>query len=240
MGGAPDAVVWVADDQVAAGLDYGVRLIERLRDRGLQVERADLTSVDGHVTPARLHVISGGGTSVNDRAGWMDYGLRATDLLVEQAHQGRHAVLGVCLGAQMIAETLWPGSVRRGERIEVGLVEVDWRPTAEFDAARLVVPAFHYEEIDRGHAVKGGGKVIALDQRNGLQGFGFGERLWGVQFHPELDPVDLRRLIAHHLRTIEAHHTSAAAALESVAALEPVWNRAVFDQVLDHVTAIVR
>jgi GMP synthase-like glutamine amidotransferase len=232
-----DAVVWVADDQVTDGLDYGVRLIQRLRARGLRVRRSDLTRTDGRIPPARLHVMSGGGTSVNDTSGWMADGLRVAGRLLDEAYHGRHAVLGVCLGSQMIAETLWPGAVRQGERIRAGLIEVDWRPEPHDAAERLVVPAFHYEEVDHAHVVRGGGEVISLSSWGGLQGFRFGTLIWGVQFHPELEPSDVRRLIAHHHRTIESHHTTTAEALESVAALEPAWRPEVFDRIVDLVAS---
>jgi GMP synthase-like glutamine amidotransferase len=228
-----DAVVWVADDQVTEGLDYGVRLIQRLRARGLRVRRSDLTRTDGRIPPARLHVMSGGGTSVNDTSGWMAGGLQVAGQLLDEAYHGRHAVLGVCLGSQMIAETLWPGAVRQGERIRAGLIEVDWCPEPLEEAERLVVPAFHYEEVDRAHVQRGGGEVVSLNSWQGLQGFRSGALIWGVQFHPELEPSDVRRLIVHHRETIESHRTTAAQALESVAALEPAWRPEVFDRIVD-------
>jgi GMP synthase (glutamine-hydrolysing) len=231
-----DAVVWVADAEITTGLDYGVRLVERLAARGLRVAREDLTSPNGRVPAARLHVLSGGGTSVNDRSGWMRQGLRLVRQLVEAGERGEHAVLGVCLGSQMIAEVLWPGSVHTGERIEVGLVEVSWL-SQQPPPTPVVVPAFHFEQVDRARAVKGGATVVAEARRGGLQGFQVGDRVWGVQFHPELTPADVRRLVAYHRQTIEAHDNSPEAALKSVANLEPGWDPALFDRIVDHVGA---
>ena len=231
-----DAVVWVADDEVFAGLDYGCRLAERLRARGLRVGCEDLTAARSDRPAARLHVMSGGGTSVRDRSGWMRSGLKLTRELIAGARRGEHAVFGVCLGSQMIAETLWPGSVQRGERIEAGLTEVEWRPGGSAERERLVVPAFHYEQVDRARAVRGGARVVAQNARS-LQGFRFGSRLWGVQFHPELAPADVRRLLAHHRRTIEAHRHTVEAAGRSVDELEAAWDPGVFDRILAQVTA---
>jgi GMP synthase-like glutamine amidotransferase len=229
------AVVWVADDRVAEGLDYGVRLLERLRERGYAVRREDLTASDGDggdsVIPAELHVISGGGTSVNDLSGWMRGGLRLTSALVDGARRGDHAVLGVCLGSQMIAEVLWPGCVGGGERIAAGLRSVAWRGTGD-----LVVPSFHYEEVDRAVAERAGATVTAENARGGLQGFRAGDRLWGVQFHPELEPPDVRRLLLHHRHTLERFGSSLEQAERSVDELEPSWDRGVFDWLLDRVT----
>lgn len=233
MGHDLDAVVWVADDVVFDGLDYGSRLVERLAARDWRVAREDLTRADGHVPAAALHVLSGGGTSVSDRSGWMRGGLALTRELVDRADRGEHTVLGVCLGAQMLAETLWPGSVRASPRIEVGLTEVVWRVGGD---RRFVVPAFHHEQVERSYAAGDGAEVVAENAQAGLQGFRSRDRIWGVQFHPELAPADVRRLVAHHRQAIEAHHGHVAAALQSVEELEPAWRAEVFDLILDHVT----
>lgn len=232
--GRCDAVVWVADGQVCEGQDYGERLVERLRARGLRVERRDLTHADGQEPSAPLHVLSGGATSVWDTTGWMPRGLRVTRGLIDGALRDEHAVLGVCLGSQMIAEALWPGSVGSGPRIQVGLVEVTWSPSPGA-AERLVVPAFHYEQVDSSRATAGGAAVLAEDLRSGLQGFRVGARVWGVQFHPELLPGDVRRLAAYHRETIETHQYSVESALRSVDSLERRWQPGVFDRILDRV-----
>ncbi|MGH4004854.1 MAG: hypothetical protein ACRDSO_12190, partial [Pseudonocardiaceae bacterium] len=106
-----DALVWVADGFAADGLGYGDRLEERLSGQGLRVARRDLTSIDGAVPAARLHVLSGGSTSVNDQSSWMPRALALTRSLVQGAQRDDHTIVGICLGSQIIAEALWPGGV---------------------------------------------------------------------------------------------------------------------------------
>src|SRR5262245_30948955 len=236
MGAGQDAVVWVADGEVFAGRDYGVRLVERLRARGLRVLAEDLTRAPHRPHPAALHVLSGGATSVNARSGWMPHGLAVTRRLVDEARAGAHTLLGVCLGAQMIAETLWPGAVHGAARIKTGLADITWHPPGQAEPDRLVVPLFHYEQITRS-AISGDAALVGEDSFAGVQGSRFGQRLWGVQSHPELEPDDLRELVNHHRQTIELHHLSVAAALQSVDDREKEWSSGLFDRILDDVLA---
>lgn len=230
-----DAVVWVADGEVADGLDWGARLVERLEGRGLRVLCCNLTGgADGSVPPARLHVLSGGATTARRPTGWMAGGLALTRDLIDGARQDRHAVVGVCLGAQMIGEALWPGSVRSRDRIRVGLNEIDWDGGK---ADRLVVPSFHYEALDRSQVIVGGGEVVGSSPQEPVQGFSYGSTVWGVQFHPELTPDDVRRLVHYHHRTIERYAGDVDAALRSVDRLEPRWTAEVFDRVMVEVLA---
>lgn len=227
-----DAFVWVADGLVTDDLDYGDRLVERLSSLGLRVARRDLTSIDSAVPAARLHVLSGGSTSVNDRSTWMPRALALTRSLVEGAQREDHTVVGICLGSQMITEALWPGGVRTGERIEVGLTEVWWR---DGDSERIIVPAFHYEELDPSTVTGGGSRVVADNAHSPVQGFRLGTGIWGLQFHPELEPADVRRMVRHHRPTIEAHRGTAEAALRSVDQLESRWKRDLFDRVFHRI-----
>jgi GMP synthase-like glutamine amidotransferase len=226
-----DAVVWVADGTAAEGLDYGRRLEERLARRGLDVSRRYLESDETGDSDARLHVLTGGATSVNRRAGWMPAALAHTRRLVRRAEASGSRIVGVCLGAQMIAESLWPGSVRSGERIEVGLCEVSWHVAGQVRDA--VVPAFHYEEIDPEAVIGGGGRIVAANPHSAVQGFRVGESVAGVQFHPELTPSDVRALVAHHAPTINEYGGDPDAALASVDRWEASWSADAFDWLLD-------
>ncbi|MGW0702164.1 type 1 glutamine amidotransferase [Streptomyces sp. NPDC002867] len=234
-----DAVVWVADGLAAEGLDYGDRLVERLTGQGLRVVRRDLTTATTNDVPSgRLHVLSGGSTSVNDRSGWMPGGLAVTRSLIEAAQREEHAVVGVCLGSQMIAEALWPerGSVRSARRIEVGLTEIRWREDERSnDGEQLVVPAFHYEELDPVPLLEGNAQVIADNGHSPVQGYRYGPRILGLQFHPEFGPADVRRIVLHHRRTIETYHGDFRAALDSVDRYESSWSTAVFNRLVHRV-----
>jgi GMP synthase-like glutamine amidotransferase len=226
-----DAVVWVADDGVADGLDYGVRLIEGLNRRGLTVHRADLTVNTRHVPQAHLHVLSGGGTPVSEPTGWMPSALRLVGNLIDGARRGEHSLLGVCLGSQMISQVLQPGSIGETNQIEVGLTEVAWSPN-QHSLDALVVPTFHYESI-RPDYLSESQRVVATCAMTPVQAFTAGPRIWATQFHPELRPSDLRELITYHRKTIEAYGGDFNDALASVGDLEPRWSPTLFDRIVD-------
>ncbi len=227
-----DALVWVADGFAADGLGYGDRLEERLSGQGLRVARRDLTSIDGAVPAARLHVLSGGSTSVNDQSSWMSRALALTRSLVQGAQRDDHTIVGICLGSQIIAEALWPGGVHAAERIEVGLTEVQW---CDGKSEGIITPAFHYEELDPSAVLGGGGKIVADNAHSPVQGFRLGARIWGLQFHPELEPADVRRMVKDHRLDIEEHRGTAEAALRSVDELESRWNPDLFDRVFHRI-----
>lgn len=235
-----DAVVWVADGQAAEGLSYGDRLVERLTGLDLRVVTRDLTTATGNeaVPSTRVHILSGGSTSVNDRSGWMPRGLGLTHSLIEAAQREEHSVVGICLGSQMIAEALWPGrrTVRAAQQIEVGLTTVRWRDEKRHgESEQIVVPAFHYEELDPNPMLEGNAQVVADNDHSPVQGFRYGPRIWGFQFHPEFEPADVRRLVLHHRSTIENYHGDTQAALRSVDRYESAWTNTWFDQFIHRV-----
>jgi GMP synthase-like glutamine amidotransferase len=229
-----DAVVWVADGEAYGGLDYGVQVEQLLARRGLRVSRRyhdDANWIDSSV---KLHVLTGGATSVNDTSGWMPEALVRTGELLKRAQQGRCLVYGICLGAQMISEALFPGSVRGGNKIEVGLTTVRW---ADDETLPTVVPAFHYEEVNADSLRAGGGVVLARNDHSAVQAFKFGDAIYGTQFHPELSPNHVRSLIQHHQSTVMAYGGNSLKALATVDRLENAWKEAVFDRILDRIVA---
>lgn len=214
------AIVWVADGGPFGDLDYGVRLSDRLSDAGFSVVNRDLRQRGAVDVGPSHHFVTGGETSVNETSGWMPDGMATVRGLLAKALRAEGSLFGVCLGAQMIAHALWPGCVRRGKKIEVGLTEV-------MGLARegaTVVSAFHYEEIDPAAVLAGGGHITAWNDHSPVQAFSYGEHVTGVQFHPELSPDDLRLLIPHHGITIHAFGGNVDDALASVDRYADVWS----------------
>ncbi|HEY6550627.1 MAG TPA: type 1 glutamine amidotransferase [Solirubrobacterales bacterium] len=103
-------------------------------------------------------------------------------------------VLGVCLGAQLLARALG-AEVRRGERAEIG-----WAPVEILDpddpilgalAPSTTVLHWHGEVFDlpdRAHA-------LARSEQTEHQAFRYGNA-WGVLFHPEADLALLEAWLA--------------------------------------------
>jgi GMP synthase (glutamine-hydrolysing) len=98
-------------------------------------------------------------------------------------------LLGICLGAQLLALACG-GAVRRGvQGPELGVLDLDVHPAAAGDAifAGLGSPApvvqWHWEEIS---ALPAGATLLAGSGRYANQVFRVGDRAWGVQGHPEV------------------------------------------------------
>lgn len=213
-----DTVIWIAEGTPFPGADYGTALAQRFTELGATVRLATLTDL-ANTRPGSLNVLTGGSTPVSDITGWMPEGLRAAQALIDHAATGRSHLLGVCLGSQMIAHCLAPGSVIPGESIQVGLVPMGWRG----GTGPAVLPAFHYEQIDGQALASAGATIEAGTEQVPAQAFTMGARVAGVQLHPEFDSEQLRHLLSHNGELIEQHGQRVAEVLTRTSRLEAQW-----------------
>jgi GMP synthase-like glutamine amidotransferase len=218
----PDVVVWEADGKPLPWLGYGARLAAPLRALGARVRvvpyrRRPLTPVE---LAAPVHLLSGGETTsfAGDPAT-----VRAladlTDLL-RRAWQGEATVLGVCLGAQLVARGIAPGLPQsfpeRG--LEAGMCTV-YGPGGPLRVAEL-----HYEDIHPSFAEVGGVQVTHTNGHTRVQGFRWGETVAGYQFHPEWTPRDAGAVLDRHLTLLATRHADPASARASVTDGASTWS----------------
>lgn len=162
-----------------------------LRGHALAVVRLDL----GEPLPAHasyeLLVIMGGGMNVyQDRDfPW----LPAERRFVAEAIELGKAVLGVCLGAQLIADALGARVVQNPVK-EIGWFPIRWlaRPAlvAGFPAECL---AFHWHGDT--FSLPPGAQHLAESDACRHQAFLFGDRVVGLQFHVEVSAEDVRAFV---------------------------------------------
>jgi GMP synthase (glutamine-hydrolysing) len=131
-------------------------------------------------------VAMGGPMSVNDGAehAW----IQPEVALLSAAIARGLPVLGICLGAQLVARALGAG-VRAANREEIGAGDVELTPAGIRDpllgpaGERLAVFHWHGETFE----LPEGTESLAASGLCANQAFRAGERSWALQFHVELD-----------------------------------------------------
>ncbi len=114
--------------------------------------------------------------------------------LIEQAMARNIPVLGICLGAQLMAHVLGApvGPCRKAEigwyDLEPTNVTAHDRVLAPLDRPRPVYQWHHW-----GFDCPSGAVTLAVSAETGCQAFRQGEQAWGFQFHLELDERLIRR-----------------------------------------------
>jgi GMP synthase (glutamine-hydrolysing) len=131
-------------------------------------------------------VIALGGATNPDEDGTRSW-LAAERALLRTAVEREVPVLGVCLGAELLAQALGGRAYRLPE------MRVGWYPLAAGDgaAADPLAPAWrrlrHVVEWHRyGFTLPPGGALLA-GTPDAVQAFRFGPCAWGVQYHAEAD-----------------------------------------------------
>jgi len=180
-----------------------------------------------------LVIALGGPMSVNDDASlsWLADEKR----FIREAIDRGLPVVGICLGAQLVASTLG-ARVRRAPRKEIGWFEVE-----SCDAAgdcfrfpsRSTVFHWHGETFD----LPRGAVRLARSEACENQAFQFGERVIGLQFHLETTAGSAEALIAHcGEELVEDEYVQSAAALRMVPAAAYARINALMVDVLAYVT----
>lgn len=161
---------------------------EALAHAGLDVEERDLRR--GAPLP-RLDetdaIISfGGEQSVRDIDSHPE--LAAEALLLRAAAETGVPLLGVCLGAQLLAHALGARVWRMESRL-VAWAEVERLPAAADDPLLAglgrTVRALHWNED--AFELPAGATELLSRAGEGCEAFRFGACAWGIQFHPEID-----------------------------------------------------
>jgi GMP synthase-like glutamine amidotransferase len=136
-----------------------------------------------------LLLVMGGVMNVyqEDKFPWLSEETQAIHKAVETGK----AVLGVCLGGQLLAKALG-AQVHLGVATEIGLLPITLTEQGKSDPlfdglSELEAVEWHDDTFDIPK------EAIALASSDGCahQAFRFGERAYGLQFHPEVSPLML-------------------------------------------------
>ncbi len=116
---------------------------------------------------------------------------------VEEAMDGKMPMLGICLGSQLIAKALG-ARVRKNRVKEIGWYNI--MPTKEAADDRLLSKLSGAEKIFQWHGdtfdIPDGAVHLARSADCENQAFKYGDNVYGLQFHLEVDKPMIKRWLA--------------------------------------------
>jgi GMP synthase (glutamine-hydrolysing) len=139
-----------------------------------------------------LLVVMGGEMNVYQYRDWP--WLKAERELVEVALAAGKPVVGICLGAQLIADALG-ARVTQNSEIELGWHPVSFTPEARGlfpDLPESVTPLHWHNDM---FELPDGATRLAVSAACGEQGFVIPKKCLGLQFHFEVDPKSVLQFV---------------------------------------------
>ena len=140
-----------------------------------------------------LLVVMGGEMNIYQYRDWP--WLKPESEFIKSTLNAGNRVIGICLGAQLIADALGARVVQNSEH------ELGWLPISWTDEARAVFPAlpavshvlhWHGDTFD----LPAGATRLAVSKGCPEQGFLIRNKCLGLQFHMEVDPTLVKEYVA--------------------------------------------
>lgn len=167
----------------------------------LQVEARVVKAHEGEALPAhdevQAVVITGSGAMVTDADIWIE----TTAAWLRQAVAAKLPILGICFGHQLLAHALGGRVGDNPSGVEVGTVSVEWMVDAADDplfGGMTNVTPLQASHRQSALVLPPGARRLAYSRLERNHAFACGERVWGVQFHPEFSAEIIRQYIEYY------------------------------------------
>jgi len=172
-------------------------------------------------------VIMGGSMSVNDEKElpWL---VEERKFVSEAIHAGK-IVLGICLGAQMIAKALG-ANVYKNTQQEIGWFPLQWnvealkQPIFQHIPKELTVLHWHGETFD----LPNDSMLIASTGLTPHQGFLYKERVLGLQFHLEFNEQSTEEMLLNCGKLLQGEYVQSEESIRTQTQFIPPAKQALF------------
>ncbi|MEN4901888.1 glutamine amidotransferase [Luteimonas sp. TWI662] len=189
---------------------------------GLARDQVAVVDVEGGAAlpPAdavRATIVTGSGAMVTDRAEWSE----RSAVWLRDAAQAGMPLLGICYGHQLIAHALGGEVGANPGGREMGTVEIETLAAASDDPLFRGLPprfAAQVTHLQSALALPAGAVPLARSALEPHHAFRWGERVWGVQFHPEFSATHMRGYIRARAQPLREEAADPAAMLAAVRA----------------------
>jgi GMP synthase (glutamine-hydrolysing) len=187
---------------------------------GLAPDAVDVVAVDaGEALPPPGApsgiVVTGSSALVSEREPWSE---RTAEWLA-RAVEADVPILGICYGHQLLAHALGGRVADNPNGREVGTVAIALEGAAETDPLlSLLSPGerVHVTHVQSVVELPRDARLLASTEMDPLHAFAVGDRIFGVQFHPEFDADVMRRYLTGRREAIESEGIDVDALLGEV------------------------
>lgn len=166
--------------------DYG-ELFKTLLDRqgiGWAFFDTRLNQYPSDIEKHQAYIITGSASTAHENLPW----IQELKSFIRCLHKAQKKILGVCFGHQVLAAALGGETEINPNGWELGLHRLVWEPQALKGSGLdgLVLPQTVLQ-IHRDHVTKlpPGAKILASTTQTPVQAFRLGNRILGIQGHPE-------------------------------------------------------
>ncbi|MBS3744841.1 MAG: glutamine amidotransferase [Wenzhouxiangellaceae bacterium] len=194
---------WFAEGLGPEAFDY----------RTVRVDRGEVLPPIESLDHAPAVLVTGSPAMVSDRLDWSE----TTAGWLAGAHAAGLPILGVCYGHQLLAHALGGKVGPNPEGRRMGRTRVEFSDAQEpLTGAFAPAAAFNVSHVEIVLAPPEGARVIGTAPHDPYHALYFGNKSWGVQFHPEFDHAIMAAYIEARAAPLHAEGQNPAALIEAL------------------------